>query len=152
MIIVGLGSSSFYLSSEFNKEKFFTVIAKANADQIEEQLKLVRKSAITEKLGYEGVLLMRKAEYAWFPMEKISLFRQGKRKLETAIISDKKNGELRFLRLMIQENVPGILNYNSHRVEDARFIQSVYKDLSPEIQKAVIGYRKQSKLLGLLQF
>jgi hypothetical protein len=67
--------------------------------------------------------------------------------LENAIISDNKNAELRFLRIMIQEHAPKILDYRKQIDGDNELIHSGYKNLPPVVQKAVVDYCKKSKVL-----
>ena len=57
------------------------------------------------------------------------------------------NPEFHFLRLMIQENAPKIVKYHSDIEKDVSIIQESYKKMSPELQTAVMDYRKQSKSL-----
>ena len=71
----------------------------------------------------------------------------GKAKLEPAIAKDTTNAEYRFLRLQIQEHAPKAVKYNDKLNSDKMFISKEYKNLSPEIQQAILDYSKQSKIL-----
>jgi hypothetical protein len=73
--------------------------------------------------GYYGAYLAIWANHVWNPMDKLSTFKKGKTELENAIKEDPNNVELRFLRLSIQSNIPGILNYKQNIKSDLAFIK-----------------------------
>lgn len=73
--------------------------------------------------GYYGAYLAVWANHVWNPMDKLSTFKKGKTELENAIKDDPNNVELRFLRLSIQSNIPGILNYKQNIKSDLAFIK-----------------------------
>jgi hypothetical protein len=93
---------------------------------------------------------MKKAGLVLNPAEKLSLFKNGHKKLEAAIKNSTENVELRFLRLIIQENAPSILNYNDDLEKDSIYITQKYKRLPDNIQKVIIDYSKKSEFLALL--
>ena len=80
------------------------------------------KLNVVEK-GYYGAYLAIWANHVWNPMDKLSTFKKGKTELENAIKEDPNNVELRFLRLSIQSNIPGILNYKQNIKSDLAFIK-----------------------------
>jgi hypothetical protein len=67
--------------------------------------------------------------------------------LEAAIKKDSLNAELRFLRLMIQENAPGMLGYKSDIEKDSAYIRKSFKTLPEVVQQAFLNYSKKSKVL-----
>ncbi len=90
---------------------------------------------------------MRKAGLLRRPKEKLSVFKSGAEKLEMALAKDSSNGEYHFLRLIIQENAPGVVHYNKAVEKDSAFVYRSYKSLSPVVQKAILAYCKHSKTL-----
>jgi hypothetical protein len=136
----------------FDKASFYSSIQSQNINDIDAQLKIVDASSIPEKNAYSGALLMRKAGLAKGPSNKLSLFKAGHKKLEESIEKDSSNAEFRFLRLIIQENAPGILGYKNDREKDRDFIKKTYKDLPEVVQKAISNYSKQSKILKPADF
>ena len=96
-----------------------------------------------------GAMLMKKAGLGGNPANKLKLFRQGHKMLETAIGKDPENAEYRFLRLMIQEHAPGMLNYKYNMEKDCEFIRKSYQFLPGEVQQAIADYNKNSKVLKL---
>ena len=90
---------------------------------------------------------MKKAGLITKPAEKLSLFKAGRLKLEAAIKKDKENAEFSFLRLIIQEHAPKIVEYRNNINADVSAIRSNFKTLSPVIQQAIYDYSKKSKVL-----
>jgi len=131
----------------FDREAFYTAMASGNMEEINNELSMVRAGSISEKEAYEGALLMRKAGLLKKAEEKLKAFKAGRIKLETALLGDNDNGEYRFLRLTIQEHAPRAVKYYHELEKDSQYIQKVFKNLSPVIQKAILDYCKTSKVL-----
>jgi hypothetical protein len=153
---IGLIFISFVLCSKmgkavvwqgFDKAGYYTVMASGNITAVDSLLSLLQQETLKDKEAYEGALLMRKAGLLRRPKEKLSVFRSGARKLETALAKDSSNGEYHFLRLIIQENAPGVVHYNKDVEKDSQFVYRSFKLLSPVVQKAVLDYSKHSKTL-----
>lgn len=68
--------------------------------------------------AYRGVTEAMSAREYLNPMKKLSAFQQGKSRLEAAVAADPDNPEIRFVRFMLQKNVPGYLNYQGNLQED----------------------------------
>lgn len=133
----------------FNKSDFYKAISSVNLTLIDKELQRLNTLTINDKLAFEGTLQMKKAGIVSNLSDKLSLFKAGHLKLEEAIKNDNNNYEYRFLRLIIQENAPSFLNYNSNIKEDSQFIIKNIATLSPEVQQAIRNYTKQSKALLL---
>lgn len=136
-------------NTAFDKSAFFSAMASDNVEAINSQLATIKTSSINEKEAYEGALLMRKAGLVTKAKEKLSLFKAGRLKLEAAIKKDKENAELSFLRLIIQEHAPKIVDYRNNIQTDVAAIRSNYKMLHPVVQQAINDYSKKSKALKL---
>lgn len=134
-------------ATAFDKSAFYSALASDNVETINSQLALVKASSFSEKDAYEGVLLMKKAGMVSKTKEKLALFKSGRSKLETAISRNKENAEFSFLRLIIQENAPKMLDYNSNIQADIASIRSGFKTLAPVVQQAINDYSKKSKNL-----
>jgi len=132
---------------QFSRQQFYKAMAGKNAGEIDAQLASLKQSNISGKEAFEGALLMKKADLVESKKEKLNLFKSGKAKLEPAIAKDTANAEYRFLRLQIQEHAPKAVKYNDKLKSDKMFISKEYKNLSPEIQQAILDYSKQSKIL-----
>jgi hypothetical protein len=139
-------------AQHFDKSLFYKAIALEDVDRVDEQLNILKSSSITGKEAFEGTLLMKKAGLVHNPKKKLSLFKSGHQDLEKAINKDRDNAEFRFLRLLIQENAPGILNYNDDLKKDSEYIRKSFKSLSPVVQDAIRDYSKKSKILNPSDF
>ena len=139
-------------SQSFNRKDFYAVMASANLKNVDGQINLLKNWGVAGKQAFEGALLMKKAGLVKVPAKKLSLFKQGHKKLEAAIDDDKDNGEYRFLRLMIQENAPGILGYKKDLDKDSAYLRQSFKKLPTDVQQAITDYSKTSKALRTEDF
>ncbi len=137
--VVSFSKSDFYKSMESKKET-----------EVFAMEKLVAVSEVnSDQKAYYGAILMKSAEFQKTPSDKLKKFKQGKELLENVIGSNPTNTEYRFLRLIIQENAPKLLKYNSNISEDVKLIQDNYPKLSKEIKTAIVNYSKTSSNLSL---
>ncbi len=88
-----------------------------------------------EYLGYLGAFQAIWANHTINPINKLRTFNKGKKNIETAIKNKPNNLELRFIRLSIQQNVPGILGYNENVSEDETFIRNGLPSIKSNILK-----------------
>lgn len=135
-----------------SKSAFYSVLAGSSVKNIDAQIRQVSSYAnATEARAYIGALEMRKAGLVAVPAKKLSIFKQGHKKLEAAIAAHPKDAEFRFLRLMIQENAPRSLGYSKNIAEDSKMIRDQFAALPSVTQQSVKNYSKKSKSLsGLL--
>lgn len=131
----------------FDKSAFYAAMASDNLQEINAQLNIVKAALFNEKDAYEGALLMKKAGFNTKAKEKLNLFKAGRMKLESAIKKDTGNTEFNFLRLIIQEHAPKVVNYHDELENDSLLIRTNYKTLSPIVQQAISDYSKKSKVL-----
>ena len=90
--------------------------------------------------AYKGALLMKKSGYTKGIEDKIKFFKEGHELLEGAIETNPDNIEYRFIRLIIQEHAPKILNYNKEIEVDATLIEQKYSSLSDGLKKRIKEY------------
>ncbi len=133
----------------FNKTMYYKVMSSEDLNAINNQLTLLKETSLNEKEAYEGTLLMKKAGLITNPKEKLNFFRTGRLKLEACIKKDSLNGELYFLRLIIQEHAPKIMNYSSEIKKDSEYIERSYKNMPTVVREAIIDYSKKSKVLKI---
>lgn len=131
----------------FDKSAFYNALASGNMEAINNQLAAIKASSVNEKDAYEGALLMTKAGLVTKAKEKLNLFKAGRQKLEAAIKRDKENAEFSFLRLIIQEHAPKLVDYSGNIPADVATIRSGYKTLPVVVQQAINDYSKKSKVL-----
>lgn len=133
----------------FDKEDYYAVMRSNSLEKINEMLTELKVSSFSEKEAYEGALLMKKAGLVGPPLVKLNLFKSGRKKLEAMIQKNNSNVEYRFLRVMIQENAPKILNYKNELADDCAVVKKSYKKLSPLLQQIILDYSQTSKKLNL---
>jgi len=136
----------------FDKEEFYNVMSKGDVNAIDNELIVVTGYATTNKEGYEGALLLKKAGLISGPRKKLDLFKAGRIKLETAIINNPDNVENHFLRLAIEEHAPKIVKYHADIEADKAIVKREFKNLSPVVQHAILDYCKNSKVLHAQDF
>ncbi|MBK5272985.1 MAG: hypothetical protein JJE22_18445 [Bacteroidia bacterium] len=132
----------------FDKSTFYIALASENVNDINVQLAIVATTSMPEKEAYKGALLMRKAGLLRKAADKLKFFKAGYIQLESALKKDSTNGEYHFLRLTIQEHAPRTVKYFKDLETDSLYIQNTFKGLSPVVQKAIIDYSKNSKILN----
>jgi hypothetical protein len=150
--IIIFGVSTFLVKAaatlqKFEKSTFYSVMASRDIDAIDKQLDIIENSSINEKEGYEGALLMKKASIVKKPKDKLSLFKKGRIKLETALLANNENMEFHFLRLAIEEHAPKIVKYRTDIEKDKLLVIKNFKNLAPAVQNAILDYCKSSKVL-----
>ncbi len=73
--------------------------------------------------AYQAAATCMMANYVFSPMSKLKYFNEGKKNLEELILS-KKDVENVYLRLLLQLNVPTILNYDENIEEDVAYLDA----------------------------
>lgn len=136
----------------FDRSAFYAAMASSRLDEIEQQLTALKTLALPEKEAYEGALLMKKSGLVTKAKEKLSLFKAGRSKLENSIAREIDNPEFRFLRLIIQEHAPRIVNYRNELEKDSKLIRSGFKSLPDIVQTAILDYCKKSTVLKASYF
>lgn len=151
-ILTGTKVQAGVLDIVFDKSSFYSALASGRIEEIDSVSRELKKVEMAEKPAYEGALLMRKAGLLRNSKEKLKLFKAGRAKLEAAISRSPENTEYHFLRLIIQENAPEIVNYKAERSTDAALVRSRYKTLPADVQRAVLDYSKKSAFLKATDF
>ena len=138
-----------FMTYSIDKLNFYKVFESNSESLINLEIKKLRKlNPSNTKDAYLGALLMKKSKFQKNIKEKIEIFKQGKSLLEKAIQRNPKKIEYQFLRLVIQENCPKILKYNSEIKEDVETIYNSYHNLELSIKKVVKKYAQKSKNLN----
>ncbi len=150
VFFVGITMQGNAQKTGFDKSAFYDAMASNNLHEINTQLSVLTGISASEKEAYEGALLMKKAGLITKAKDKLSLFKSGRLKLEASLKKDNRNIEFYFLRLIIQEHAPKIVNYRTELENDSLLVRTNYKTLPPVVQQAIIEYSKKSKVLKLL--
>jgi hypothetical protein len=136
-----------FAQQQFEKVDFYKIMDKGDVKAVEDELALLKSCEVKGKMGYTGALLMKEADLVKRPKRKLDLFIAGRKLMETALLADFENTEFHFLRLTVEEHAPKIVRYHSDIERDKAFIISKFKDQSPVVQRAILDYCKQSKVL-----
>ena len=133
------------IQSALNRGNYYEAITGNDVSRMDVQL------AVLEKLGgheaFTAALLMKKSGLLADAKEKLRLFKAGHQHLEASIAKDSLNTEYRFLRLLIQENAPKIVNYNKEIKKDASYLRKNFKNLPSVLQNTILDYSKRSEEL-----
>ena len=151
-LLIMIAGFAWAQKAEINRADFYAAMASDKLEIVNGQQELLRSSDVDNKEAFEGALLMKKAGLVGKASEKLSLFKSGHKLLDNAIKNDATNAELRFLRLMIQEHAPKIVKYKGNIDGDSTVIRQGFHQLHPSIQKAIIDYSKNSKILKPTDF
>lgn len=116
---------------------YITAVSDENTcNKMIEELQLKTNNAVY--LGYLGGFQAIWANHVGNPLSKLKTFNRGKANIEKSIKQDPNNPELRYIRLSIQKNVPGILGYKSMIATDTEFLKLHKNEItSPTVLKNV---------------
>ena len=95
-----------------------------NEQQLEEFIQQLKKVDCEEAQPYLASAIMQKAKYAFFPTSKLKYFNRGKSLLENFIQINPDNLEARYVRVLVQSEIPYILGYKNNIKSDVKFIKS----------------------------
>ncbi len=84
--------------------------------------KLNKNRASNVHLAYLGGLQTIWANHTFNPLTKLSTFKRGKANIDKAIVNEKDNIEIRFVRLSVQKNCPRFLGYYKNIQEDESYL------------------------------
>lgn len=142
-------TTSYATEPEIQKVKMLfeaSADSKDAANQLLGLLSAVESSSPALLICYKGAAEMMQAKYVFNPLNKFRSFKKGKRLIETAVTKEPDNLEIRFLRFLIQTNLPGFLNYNDHIEQDKRYlIANLKATKDKELKQKVLKYLATSK-------
>jgi len=99
------------------RNKFQGCTSKENTETLYLQLS-TQKSVDQIHSGYYGAVIALKAKYNSNPIKKYNYCKEGLNLLSSAIDKSPLDIELRYLRLIIQTNIPSFLGMNTNVEED----------------------------------
>ncbi len=134
-------------TGKFERSAYYAVMASGDLEKVDNELAVLNDALVNNKEGLAGALLMRKAGLVARPKDKLKFFKQGRIAMETALMADSTQTELRFLRLTIQEHAPKIVKYRADISRDKLYIRQHFKNLPQVVQKAILDYSKSSNVL-----
>ena len=96
-------------------------------------------------VAYKGAALTLKSKFSKKVLDKIEYFKAGAKLIESAVSSEPRIIEIRVIRLSVQENVPGIVNYKKNIKEDAAFIYARLQEIDGPLRDYVVNFILNSK-------
>jgi hypothetical protein len=146
-LLFALGAAAKPLPQKFERSAFYSVMKTGDMTAIDNEMEVLKELPAQEREGYEGALLMKKADLMRKPKDRLKYFKEGRIKLETALMNDNSNTEFHFLRLAVEEHAPKIVKYRSDIQKDKELIIKNYKSLPAAVQHAILDYCSNSKVL-----
>ncbi|MFI5161486.1 MAG: hypothetical protein ACHQHN_09420 [Sphingobacteriales bacterium] len=147
LFIAATSAVGAYAQQKFEKAEFYSVMKSGDVTAVDNEIAVLDNAPAKEKDGYAGALLMKKAGLVKKPKDRLKFFKQGRIKLETALMADHDNTEFHFLRLVIEEHAPKIVRYHADIEKDKALVIKNFKSLSPTVQHAILDYCANSKVL-----
>ena len=81
-------------------------------------IELLEKNETIEAKSYTAVMFFMKSRYVKFPLTKYKYFKKGKKQLDGLINTNTNNVEIRYLRFLLQSEMPKFLGYHTNIEED----------------------------------
>ncbi len=100
-----------YAIAVVDKNVCKTFISKLNANKVS-----------NVHLAYLGGFQTIWANHTFNPLTKLRTFKRGKANIDKAIVNEKDNIEIRFIRLSVQKNCPRFLGYYKNIQEDELYL------------------------------
>lgn len=138
--------------NDASKQNVREMYAKAvNSKQVAQNLlqTLAKQEQSAFVIGYTGATKMLMAKHVVSPIAKLKNFNAGKKLLNDAIIKDKADVELVFLRYATQVSAPAILGYKENIETDRKYIiqyLSKKNNLDEKLAKTIVSFMKQQNL------
>lgn len=92
-------------------------------EQLDRFIDLLEDTSCDSVQPYLASAIMQKAQYCIWPISKLKYFQMGKKHLETFIHDSPGSIEARYVRVLVQSQVPEILGYKDDMVSDAKYIK-----------------------------
>jgi len=91
-------------------------------EQADDFIAILKNNNTAEAKGYTAAMNFMKSRYVKFPFTKLKYFKIGKRELDEVIANNPANIEMRFIRYLMQKEIPQFLGYHENINEDFNLI------------------------------
>ena len=110
------------------------------SDQLDTYIEYLEKLNCAMAEPYLASSIMQKAEHSFMPTKKLKYFNSGKKMLEDFIQNNPKNIEAKYVRAMVQSEIPSFLGYSKAMKEDIDFIEKniQFSDLPATYQEIIL--------------
>ena len=92
-------------------------------EKLETFIDTLNKSKCELTRPYLASAVMQSSEYALWPTKKLKNFNKGKKMLEAFIKANSTNIEARYVRILVQSEIPKFLGYHKNIESDIKFIK-----------------------------
>lgn len=121
--------------------------SKSAAERLLKLLAEIDHTAPPLLICYKGVAEMMQAKYGFNPINKFRRFKRGKTLMEEAVKKEPDNLEIRYLRLVIQSNLPAFLNYNDQINADKKYVlANIQTTKDKKLKQDILKYLSSAKL------
>lgn len=119
------------------RKQFPEISTEEQADAFIEELK---NDDSAEAKGYTAAMVFMKSRFVTFPFTKLKYFKKGKTILDETIIESPSNIEIRYIRFLMQKQIPDFLGYNDNIKEDFNVIVDGIKmsNLQSEMKSEIV--------------
>lgn len=115
--------SLFFLSMDSPIENVRSQFPNVNSlDKANEFIEILKDDNSPEAKGYTAAMILMKSRYVKGPFAKLKFFKQGKKILDNDILENPDCIEIRYIRFLMQKQIPDFLRYNKNIEEDFKFI------------------------------
>ncbi len=143
LLITILLAMAGFTESTVNTLRQHYALVSANEDHVKEMLSLSKNATEPTVLAYAAGAEMASAQYKFSPFAKLSAFNSGKAKLESIVMANLENVEVRFIRLSIQLKCPAFLGYNKSVKPDRVYILNelpILRKTDVELYKYILAF------------
>ena len=100
----------------------------SSEEQADDFIKQLNEDVSPEAKGYIAAMNFMKSRFVKNPFTKLKYFKIGKNTLDEVILSNPKNIEMRYIRYLMQKQIPEFLGYHENIREDFNTIVDEIED------------------------
>lgn len=110
-------------------------------EQVEYFIDLLKEDISAEAIGYTAAMVFMKSRFVKSPFTKLKFFNQGKEILDSNIEKNPLNVEIRYIRYLMQKQIPAFLGYKNNLEEDFNIITTniVGSSLAVDFKKEILN-------------
>lgn len=132
---------SIFTSDCNNMQEFKTQFHQIKTEEdLENFIEKAQTANCNELEPYLASAIMQTAEHAFLPTKKLKKFKQGKKMLEVFIETNPTNIEARYIRALVQSEIPRFLGYHNEIESDIEFVKLKIdaSDIPKEYKKLIL--------------
>lgn len=94
----------------------------ASLEEANAFIEILKNDTSPEAIGYNAAMILMKSRYVKGLFAKLKYFKQGKKLLDQDIVENPTSIEIRYIRFLMQKQIPDFLGYNKNIEEDFNII------------------------------